>query len=190
VVIYGPQGKQLRILGPDDGKGTPLFGPRDVARVGDRWYVVDTGGRRVVVYGDDGRPAGSWGKEGDGMIEPVGVAAEASGKLLIADTGNRRVRLTDTAGKQLAAWPVSGWSEYFTEPYLAVLPDRRLVVSDSSSGTLQIFSAAGILEKKLSLDPALGPWKPEGVAVGPGGKLWVADRQGNRIVVLAAEALR
>jgi DNA-binding beta-propeller fold protein YncE len=193
VIIYDQEGRQLRVLGPDDGKGKSLFGPRDVAKVLDRWYVVDTGNRRVVVYGDNGLPAGSWGKEGagaDGMIEPVGLAVGPAGGLYIADTGNRRIRLTDTAGRQSAAWPVPGWTEFYTEPYVAPLPDGGVALSDSSTGTILLFSPDGTLVKRLTLDASAGRWQPEGIAFAADGSFWVADRLGNRIVVLPGEALR
>ena len=60
----------------------------------DRLFVLDAAGKRLLGFGPDGRPIGSWGREGGGPGElnsPSGLGVGPGDSLWVVDRGNRRV---------------------------------------------------------------------------------------------------
>ena len=68
----------------------------------------------------------------------MGIALAADGKLLVADSGNGRLRAIDTDGR------VGTWSASLSLPVaVAVLPSGDAVVSDAATGLLRKVAATG-----------------------------------------------
>ena len=68
-----------------------------------RLFILDGAGKRLLGFGPDGEPIGSWGREGGGPGElnaPSGLGAGPADSLWVVDRGNRRVTLfaPDPAG--------------------------------------------------------------------------------------------
>lgn len=189
VVRFGPNGEFRAAFGDPE---RTLFGPRAILVSRERIYVADTGNKRIVRFDRDGKRVSAWGGEGSGpgeFIEPVGLAADASGNIFVADTGNHRVQVFDPEGKFLREFPVYGWSDFYTEPYLLVEPSGGVIVSDASTSRLARYDASGAL--RLSWQPP-GTFKaPTGIAMDPLGRLTVADRATHRLFSWAlADVLR
>jgi serine/threonine-protein kinase len=159
--------------------GLVLRGPRAVALYPEgRLLVADTGNHRVLrltlappTHG--GRPGpgasqaqrlagtGQPGDAGDGGLairarlqRPAGVAALRDGQVLVADTGNSRVRAVASSGQitplaggryQPAAGPTAAASRLRAPTSLVVLPDGLVLVADSLTGRV------------VTLPPRTGP---------------------------------
>jgi streptogramin lyase len=101
-------------------------------------YTPD--GEFVRQYGHNG-----W-KTGDTQFsEPVGVVVAPSGDIYVADFWNKVIRIFDGQFQQKAQIDVPTWgSEAVTDrPYLALLPDGRLLATDPANGKVLSFGADG-----------------------------------------------
>ena len=164
----------------DDQRG--FFGPRSVLLSRGFLYVADTGNKRVVRFDKDGNRVSDWGTPGSGpgqFVEPVGLAADAAGNVLVADTGNHRVQVFDPEGKFVREFPVFGWKDFYTEPYLAVGPTGSIFATDSTEGRVNEYDAAGNLRHSFRPDGVFK--RPTGVAVDPLGRVVVSDRETHRL---------
>ena len=210
----------------DGGPATSasLWGPSGVAvDAGGNVYIADTSNNRVrrlatstgiitTVAGN-----GSWGFSGDGgpgtsasLRSPSGVAVDAGGNVLIADTSNNRIRrvaagtgiITTVAGNGSSGFSGDGGpgtSASLRSPYeVAVDGGGNVLIADTSNnrirrlaaGTGIITTVVGIGADYVSGDGGPGTSAslsyPTGVAVDGGGNLLIADRYNNRIRRLAA----
>ena len=94
VQIYSDAGKFVGILGAND-KPVDLQYPYDVAEgIHDDLYVIEYGAGRLTRLSFDGEVLGRFGHTGRSEGEfstPWGLAVTADGRIIIADTGNRRI---------------------------------------------------------------------------------------------------
>lgn len=130
-------------------------------------YVADIGSHRIRKVGLDGRittvaGTGDAGLSGDGgpataarLRSPIGVMVHPDGSLLIADTGNHRVRRIDTRG---VITTIAG----------SGLPDENGYVPDGYSG-----DGGPAVQAKFR--------SPHRVAVDPIGRILIADT-GNSLI--------
>ena len=179
VVRFGPGGEFRAAFGDPEGS---LFGPRAVVVSRDSVLVADTGNKRIVRFDREGKKLGEWGGAGTGpgqLVEPVGLAANAAGQLFVADTGNHRIQVFDREGKFLRQFPVFGWKDFYTEPYLAAGPSDSVFVTDSWSGRIAWYDVTGTLKK--SWKPATTSKSPTGIVIDPFGRVTVSDRGTHRL---------
>jgi uncharacterized protein (TIGR03663 family) len=160
----------------------PFFGPRSLVLSRGSLYVSDTGNKRIVRFdAATGAVTGRWGGAGSEpgqFIEPVGVAADPSGRIYVADTGNHRVQVFDAEGKFQRAFPVLGWKDFYTEPYLVIGPADSVILTDSWKGRIARYDASGTFSGSVRAD---GMKRPTGIALDPFGRLIVSDRDANRL---------
>jgi uncharacterized protein (TIGR03663 family) len=168
----------------------PFFGPRSVAASRGMIYVADTGNKRIVRFDKDGRKLSDWGSNGTGpgqFVEPVGLAADAAGNIYVNDTGNHRVQVFDPDGKFVRQFPVFGWKDFYTEPYIALGPSGTVLLTDSSQGRVCLYGSDGTLKRTWK---PTEPFKaPTGIAVDPFGTVSVSDRGLDRIVAWSLSAV-
>lgn len=162
------------------GDDTKVWAPKDVLVDTQGFiYVVDTGYHRIHKLGPDFSEIGSWagkGEEPGKLFEPVGIALSPDGLLYIADTANKRISIFDRSGKFSATWPVHGWEEFYSEPYLTFTQDGTLLASDSRNHRLLIFSSSGqLLAQWQESTPAAKFQLPLGVAADRKGSIWVVN---------------
>jgi DNA-binding beta-propeller fold protein YncE/4-amino-4-deoxy-L-arabinose transferase-like glycosyltransferase len=134
---------------------------------------VETSGRVTFVT--------SWGTDGDGpgqFNEPRGVAVSLSGTVYVADTGNGRVQVFDTAGQFLNQWG----QEVLVEPFdLAVdRAGQRIYVVDAGRDLVFVFSAEGRLLDEWGQE--WGLFDPRGLDVGTDGDVYIANTGGDVIL--------
>jgi len=140
-------------LGPDGtfiAEWAPgLYGPRKIA-IGpdDSIYVVDSGRNRIVKFSPDGQVLASWGSEGSGDGQFVGLSSVAvdptTDRVYVADPINKRIQVFDSIGKFLTKWPVPEWGQPLGFEDLAIDPDRdRLYTSSSHMNTILVFDLQG-----------------------------------------------
>jgi uncharacterized protein (TIGR03663 family) len=188
VVVFGPGG-EWRANWKDPERG--FFGPRGVVLSGGSLYVSDTGNKRIVRFdAASGTITGRWGTAGSGegqFIEPVGLAADPSGHIYVADTGNHRVQVFDADGKFARQFPVFGWKDFYTEPYLAIGPSNAVFVTDSWKGRIAVYDASGTLQHSYKAE---GMKRPTGIALDAFGHVFVTDRDMNRVFAWPLDAFR
>ena len=198
VVLFGAQGAFVRAWGRlSIGTAPPvaadlLYGPRGIAYDPARHVVAvaDTGHKRILLFGDDGRlrvEHGGPGAEAGRFDEPVGVAFGADGSLYVADAWNRRIQRFDASLHGTGEWPVDAWGSrgIADKPYVAVARSGVVYASDPAGARVLVYSPEGKLASVL-----MGPdWeqepraRPSGLAIDETrGLLLVADPARGRIL--------
>lgn len=178
----------------------------------DGWLIISEGGNHClrmvrILDGRIGTLAGMPGLpgfNGDGLApretqlhSPGGLCYTPTGLLLVADTGNHRVRCLTGDGRVMTS---AGTGEpgdtgddgparqaRLNRPVaLACLPNDSVVIADSGNRTLRAITHLGYLTRLVLADPAAPPLvRPWGLAVTATGELLVSDRDTGRVRRLA-----
>ena len=178
IVHLAADGRFVNAFGGQD----TFFGPRAVLPLRGMIYVADTGNKRIAKYDRDGSKLSEFGGAGmrpGQLIEPVGLAGDATGNVYVADTGNHRIQVFNGEGKFLRQFPVFGWKDFYTEPYLAIGPSDTVLITDSWGSRIAQYDAAGTM--RGSFRPETGGKLPSGITLDPFGRLIVADRGTHRL---------
>jgi uncharacterized protein (TIGR03663 family) len=186
VVHYTSDGRMVGMLGPENA----FFGPRAVVASRGFIYVADTGNKKIVRFDRDGKRLNDFGGDGSApgqLVEPVGLAADASGNIYVADTGNHRVQVFDGEGKFLRQFPVAGWMDFYTEPYIAVGPADTVFVTDAWGGRVAAYDPKGVMRRSWKADKDFK--QPTGIAIDPYGRILVSDRGTHRIFAWSLTAV-
>jgi DNA-binding beta-propeller fold protein YncE len=173
IARFGTDGQWHGAWIPDPG----FFGPRSLVLSQGFLYVADTGNKRVVRFDGEGKVVSSWGSAGTEpgqFVEPVGLAADAAGRVYVADTGNHRVQVFEADGKFVRQFPVYGWKDFYTEPYLVVGPSDSVFVTDSWKGRIAHYDGTGNLVRSFK---AAGLKRPTGITLDAFGRIIVSDRE-------------
>lgn len=194
------------ILNTPKGLGMDLTGNLYIADSGThRIRKVDNGGVLSTVAG-----LGSAGLAGDGrpasqayLSAPAGVAADGAGNLLVADTGNHRVRLiapggtirtvAGSGGSGLGGDGVQATMMPLHGPTAALAgPNGNLYIADTLSSRILVVSPAGYITTAAgnasagdSGDGGQAPQaqlrEPSSLALDAAGNLYLADTLNHRI---------
>jgi len=135
------------------GTGVTFTRPSGVAVGPDgNIYVADTWNYQVKVLSPSGELLRSWGEPGEfglgaqpdpvyGFWGPRDVVVDAEGRVYVADTGNKRIRVYSSDGEYLRDLGSGGSAEgQLDEPSgLAMHPDGRLFVADYWNRRISVF---------------------------------------------------
>lgn len=118
-----------------------------------------------------------------GLIEPRGAVLDGKGRLWVADFGNSRLRVFDSAGGYLGGWGGKGSGTYgLNNPTAVAVSGDTVYVADTWNARVESFSLAGSPKASVA-----GLYGPRGVAVAPGGAVLVADTGNNRLMIYDAD---
>jgi DNA-binding beta-propeller fold protein YncE len=157
-----------------------------VALDGGDLYVADDNGARVEKFTATAlRYVGSLGTSGRGAISIVrSVAADGSGRIVVADTGHYRIVVFSPQGKVLAIFGISGNAPgQFTTP---------VGVAATPAGGMYVLETYGSRSPIYGFSPSfsyLSTWRrgggailghhwfsPTSASIAPDGSMWVTDR--------------
>jgi len=136
-------------------------------------------------------PVATWGQQGSGPAqfnEPRDVAVDARGQIYVADTGNRRVQVLDSAGQFLREWNRA--DQPLVEPLaLAVSAAGEVLVLDSDPGWIYRFSVEGNYLGKFG-GPEAQLYHPRGMSLAADGTVTVVDTGGGRLIQFDASGAK
>lgn len=152
-------------------------------------YILDSLGRRILIYGGDGELMsviqGS-GRGGDRLQAPTAIALAPDGDLYVTDNRGKAVQVYSTTGRYLRGWGRKGMGlgDFSVPGGIDVDDQGRVYVTDMQKQEIRIFDPAG---KSLGSFGGIGrrPGQlayPSDVAVGRG-RLFVVERVGRRIQI-------
>lgn len=172
----------------------------------DRVYVFTRSAHPVMVFDKDGAFVRSWG-EGR-FVWPHGIHIDAAQNVWCTDGGDHTVTKWDTNGNLLMTlgrpgicsdtgytsedlWGVKRSAGPFNRPTKAVVaPSGDIYVTDGyGNARVHRFSAGGELKQSWG-EPGSKPGQfvlPHALAVDDNGKVYVTDRQNNRIQIFSAD---
>ncbi|MDW8145114.1 MAG: TIGR03663 family protein [Roseiflexaceae bacterium] len=166
LIVFDPSGTPIRTIGEFGNGDGQFYEPRGVAvDAAGNIYVADTWNARIVKLDSQGTFLASWGvgREdfGDGrrasptggtqeqnlarpldFFGPRGVAVDAEGNVYIADTGNKRIVVTDSDGNYKYQWGYDGSAAgQFNEPIgVAIDENGTVFVADTWNSRVQAFA--------------------------------------------------
>ncbi len=154
---------------------------------GNRIYVADQGDSKVKVF-DAATGAGVTAFGGLGtnpglFAEPMGVAADPSGSLYVADTYNHRIQKFNASFQHVLTFGTYGsYNGQLYEPWdLAVSPEgNRVYVLDTGNGRVQEFDPNGNFLTAWGYYYSGGQYpyafnNPQRLNVDPTGRIFVSD---------------
>ncbi len=162
-------------------------------------YVADTWNHRIQHLDAQGTFLNEWGRNGDTGGElgdpgvfygPRDVAVDRAGRVLVTDTGNKRVQVFDAEGNFLEQFGGSGVEAgQFEEPVgIATAPDGTIWVADTWNQRVQGFTEA--LEPLAQF--AVRAWDGQSVtnkpAIAAGAdRVWISDPESARLIEMDRE---
>jgi tripartite motif-containing protein 71 len=172
-----------------------LNSPRDVALdSAGNIYVADYNNHRVVKLSPTGTYLSQLGTGSAGTADgvfnsPVAVAVDSAGDVYVADYLNHRIQKFSGSGTFISKWggtiPVTTSSAdgRFHFPRDIVVGPEGVYVPEHGNHRVQQFTTSGVFVRKWgTLGSAVGQFdSPRGVAIGPGGNVFIADFNNNRV---------
>jgi sugar lactone lactonase YvrE len=185
IQVFDSTGQQGRTIGSQGNGLGDFYEPRGLAiDAQDNLYIADTWNARIVKMSPNGDWLRVWGTGavdmGDGRMAtitdgseeenaqnplgffgPRGVAVDDQGHVYIADTGNKRIVVTDDDGTYLYQWGAEGSAAgMFQEPTsITIDKSGMLYVADTWNSRVQVFEIG--LDGRVSPLPIL-TWKVPG----------------------------
>jgi hypothetical protein len=186
------QAEVRRLELPKEGK-RPEAGDVEVTNTG-AILVSDIANAQVWQYASDGRLLGSFLKQESAsqVKAPLGLGRDLSGRLLMTDIGDHKVKVFSRTGDLLSAWGEEGQAAgQFSFPNdVLVDAEGRIFVSDSNNRRIQEFDREGrFLQAFRDTDQAEGLVLPRSLAMDGQGHLHVADTLNGRVAVFSKDGV-
>jgi sugar lactone lactonase YvrE len=164
-------------------------------------YIADTWNHRVQHFNAAGAYMDGWGAEGNTnglatgdpgvFFGPRGIAVDKDGRVLVSDTGNKRVQIFDSAGAFVSQFGGSGLQPGQLDEPVGIAADAQgnIAVADTWNGRVQTFNVNGMPIASWEIDGWLEQEKvgKPYLAMDQQGHIYVADQAGLRILVFSRD---
>jgi DNA-binding beta-propeller fold protein YncE/predicted Ser/Thr protein kinase len=167
-------------------------------------FVLDAGNNRIQKLAQDGRLLASWGKSRNYSTTPTpetdnseltfgalsSIVLDASGNLLVVDSGTDRIVKISTTGAKLAEW--GDWGsvpgEFESPVGIGLDSQGDIFVADHDNDRIQKLSADGkpLTQWGSERTPPQQFRQPSGIAVDSQGNSYVVDKNNERVQKLSA----
>jgi DNA-binding beta-propeller fold protein YncE len=159
--------------------------PNHLARTSDG-HIFVTGWNQVIHLDPTGKVVERIGDDGT-LQSPIGIAADDSGLIWVAEFSAERLSVFDTRARTFAPLSLSSGSDSLRSPHgLCYRPDGWTLVADTGNSRILAVSPAGdtrILTSRSAREPGQF-WLPIGVFINPSdrtGAFWVVDHRNHRL---------
>lgn len=180
----------VRTIGGAGDKHGQLCNPRGLA-VSERDELYIACESRIDVLTLDGAFLRRFGTTGEGKINRAFDVAVADDKVLVANACNHSVTAFSRNGEFLYDFETAKPKELNNPTGVTVTTDGKVFVSDQTSHCLQVFSTTGKHIQQIGgLGHGSGPgqlFKPNNLAVTPGGFLLVPEIRNCRVSIFTSE---
>jgi DNA-binding beta-propeller fold protein YncE len=125
----------------------------------------------------------------DGLREPVDVAIDPSGRVLVLDAAGPDLLVFDVNGRPVESWPVSGASDArFFRPTRLTTSGLSVLLMDTGARSVHRYDLRGqyqgvALDLSDVRDARAGFIEPVDIAADNAGQLYVTEREGHRVLV-------
>ena len=145
-----------------------------IATNGDIYVSDGYNNSRVVHFTKEGKfiriIGGTKGAEPGQLQLPHGVVVDSQGRILVADSDNKRIAVFNKDGKFVENWP------FASRGGMVITSDDTLYVSDVNAGSISLVKNG----KLVDTIPGLG--RPHGISLDSDGTIYAADST-NRVVM-------
>ena len=147
-----------------------------------RIYVSDPLCHCVWIFAPTGELVnrlGGLGDEPSRFRTPAGVAVGNKGRVLVADSGNRRIQVFDPLGNWIASWGSPSDSLFLEPTGIDVDSEGRVYIADRATANISIFTPEGRRVFTFG-GKGDGPGMfraPVDIAVAPEGHVFVVDQE-------------
>ena len=119
---------------------------------------------------------------------PTGIAVDANGNILVADTNNGRIEKFSPAGGFLSTMGIKGigYGQLGAPNGIAIDKLGNIYVADASKHVVEKLASDGTVVDEWK-GPAPGFYGPRRIAIGPDDSVYVVDQGRTRIVKFSAE---
>jgi len=181
------------------GKGSgdgQFLSPKGLALMQDgRIVVADAGNNRVLLLAPTGEQLAVLAEAfGKAVKAPACAYAAPDGRIFVCDTGNDRILVLDGQGTAVGVWPPADYNgELFLSPtdvvvdaegfaYVADGPGEEF---DTGNRIMKLKPTGQVVAMQGKTGEAEGNFdRPSGLAVHPGGNLFVTDQGNDRVQVI------
>lgn len=193
IFIFSKDGKFIRKFVPDNN---PDFVWNPLAMTFDKkgnLYVTDVYEQhQVLVFDPQGRLIRKFGSSGAALkkkeklgkfLFPNGIIVDDDGKIFVADSNNRRIQTFNSNGKFLYSIETGGLPRG-----IDIDEENRLYIVDSLGHDVSIYDKRGKGTQVLAIFGEQGVefgqfLYPNGLTLGDDGRIYVTDRENNRVQV-------
>jgi hypothetical protein len=153
-----------------------------------RFLVADSGNNRVQAFDASGNFVSTYGTPGSGngqFNNPLGLAIDSTGDIILADSGNNRLQVLSFNGTNFNF--IRTITASFNKPAGLWVYGDRIIVADTGNNRIKVLDIQGNLlaEYMSPNDGRTGTFnQPRGVAIDYDGNIVVADTGNKRVVTI------
>lgn len=170
VLRFGRDGKQNGVVVQD------LKAPSFAFTAGSVVYVGERSGNTIAQIAREGTVSRLQGE----VVDPLGLATDAEGKLLVVShrqsTVQRFTKANGVLSLQARPWVIGAAGAKYGWRDLAVAPNGTLYITDELSGAVLRQTPNGTLEPWVT-----GLSSPSGLTIGPRGDVYVTEEGNGRL---------